>query len=245
MRLYIVRHGQKATTDPDYDGGPNPPLTETGERQAEHLAEFMAGEDLDCLYSSCQLRSLQTANAVYRQIDQEWHVWPVFCESNRTQWAALRANEPERAAQLAAWRIDEAIETPTENEIAENDGNYYLLSSVTEKFSGTRLSQPFPWPEAWWELRAGETRSMGYARVELGLQALVDRHDDGDRVAVVCHGNVGDKMMTTLMDFPRRHQPRRFGFDNTGVSRLDRREGDRWRIEYANRTAHLPAEIQV
>ena len=244
MRLYVIRHGHRADREEGYDGGGNTPLSETGEQQVEHLAEFVAGEDIDRLYSSCQLRALQTAEAVHRRVDGEWHVWPVFCETSTDTWGDRYRDSPELAERATVWRTDEPVETPTFEEVEERHGNYYLLSNLAERFPDVQLSQPFPWPDAWWEPREGHTRTMGYARVELGLQALLDRHDDGDRIALVCHGNCGDKLMTALMDFPRR-QARRFSFDNTGVARLDRRESGEWRIVYANRTCHLTPELQV
>lgn len=243
MRLYIVRHGRKASASPDYDGGWNAPLTETGTEQAEHLGEFLADEGVDSVYSSCLLRSLQTAAPVHDHVGGEWHVWPVFCETDPATLPERHAEKPDVAVELAAWPTGDPVDPPTDEELSERDGNYYLLSSLPERFPDARLSQPFPWPEAWWVPQTEQTRSMGYARAQLGLHALVERHRDGGSVAVVCHGNIADKMITALMDFPRR-QPGRFDFDYTGVACLQRREPDRWAIEYANRTAHLPPDLQ-
>jgi len=53
MRLYIIRHA-----DPDY---PNNTITEQGHREAAALAERLAAERLDRLYSSPLQRALDTA----------------------------------------------------------------------------------------------------------------------------------------------------------------------------------------
>jgi broad specificity phosphatase PhoE len=129
--------------------------------------------------------------------------------------------------------------SPPDEELADELGGYRLLSELEETFPGVQLSQPFPWPDAWWRPTRGQTHSLGYARIELGFQALVDRHEAGEHVAIVCHGNLIDRMITMIMDFPRRGQRKRFYTDYTGISRLDRIEEDRWEIQYTNRTDHL------
>lgn len=238
VRIYIVRHGHKANQEPGYDDGPNTPLSEQGHREAEQLAEFMAGETLDAVYSSCHLRALQTAEPLHDRTDGAWHAWPVFCEGSRETWADRWEENPERAEQLVAWQTGEPIATTTPEEVEEADGNYYLLSSIPELFPGARLSQPFPWPEAWWEPLAGQTHTQAYARVTLGSEALRRHHADGDRIAVVCHGISGEVLLTELMGYPWRPQ-RRIAFATTGVIRLDRLDTGQWRIVYLNRTDHL------
>lgn len=58
--LYLVRHGQ---TEYNLQGrlGGNPPLTAKGQEQARRLAEKMANERIDWLFTSTRLRSHQTA----------------------------------------------------------------------------------------------------------------------------------------------------------------------------------------
>lgn len=243
MRLYIIRHGQKANIDPDYDDGWNAPLTEIGQQQANHLGSYLSECSIDRLYSSSLLRALQTAKFCNARISCDWHVWPIFCESSNNQWPKRYAEEPDQALQLTAWQTGEHIESPSVSELEEYHGHYYLLSTIPDRFPDVELSQPFPWPEAWWIPLRGQTRSMGYVRAELGLHALVEQHEEDDRIALICHGNFGDKLITTLMDFPRRQQPRRFFLDETGIARLDRQYERKWRIEYLNRIDHLPPDL--
>lgn len=246
MRLFVIRHGQKATVDPEYAGGPNPPLTAVGRQQIEHLGEFMSGLGIDALYSSCQRRSLETAAAIHERSDCPWHAWPVFCETSTTRWGERYAEDPDAATALTAWPTTAGVADPTPDDVARHeDGGYYPLSDVPEAFPGAELSQPFPWPEAWWVPRQGHTTELGFARIELGLEALLSRHEADEAVAVACHGNCGDKMITTLMDMPRRTRPRRFAFNNAGVTRLDSDDDGTWRVTFANRRSHLPPDLRV
>ena len=243
MDLYIIRHGHKANQLPDYDGGFNTPLSDTGHEQAEFLASFLSEEEIDVIYSSCQLRSLQTTEPVYDAIGCDWHVWPVFYEGTRTRWTDRYQEDPDATSWATAWRAGEVIETPTKEELEEMNGHYYLLSDIPELFPGTELSQPFPWPEAWWENKRGNSPPLGYARADLGTRAVLSRHEEGDSIAIICHGTVGDMLVTSLKDFPRRE--RHFSCNNTGIHRLTRRGPDYWRIHWINNTSHLPPDLQI
>ena len=65
-RLFLVRHGSTEANErrpfvlqgSEIDG----PLTETGQRQASQLAEFLAEVEFSAVYASPMLRALQTAN---------------------------------------------------------------------------------------------------------------------------------------------------------------------------------------
>lgn len=54
--MYFTRHAEK-----DESGGDNPPLLPAGERRAENLAEQLAGEGIDAIYSTNYLRTQDTA----------------------------------------------------------------------------------------------------------------------------------------------------------------------------------------
>lgn len=243
MRFYIARHGQKATVDPAYTGGPNPPLTTTGERQAEYLADFLAEEAIDGLYSSCQLRSLMTAAPLSERLDCTWNVWPVFAETSSAEWRGWYADDPDVALDAVAW---ETPDPPAARvfEWATVEAMGYRLSDIDADFPGASLTQPFPWPDEWWEPLYPRFREKGDARAAMGIQAIRERHEPDDRIAIMCHGNIGDLIMTDLMDMPRRQRPRRFAFDNAAVSRLDRGDNGSWWIAYANRRHHLPEDVR-
>ena len=242
MHLYITRHGHKANKVPGYDGGYNTPLSDVGHKQAQHLGDFLEDEGIETIYSSCQLRSLQTAEPAYERIGCDWHVWPVFYEGTTTTWEERYEESREAVEWATAWRTGEPLDPPSHEELEEMHGHYYLLSDIPDLFPGTQLTQPFPFPDAWWEPKRGNSPPLGYARAELGLRAVQARHEEGDRVAIVCHGTIGDMLVAVLKDFSRRQ--RHLSCNNAGVHRLDRR-GDGWRIKYANHTSHLPPDLRV
>src|SRR5688572_7490768 len=65
MRLLIARHGQtKHNLDHRYQGTTDAPLNETGRAQAKQLADRLADEKIDIIYSSPLMRSTQTAELV-------------------------------------------------------------------------------------------------------------------------------------------------------------------------------------
>ena len=243
MRLYIVRHGHKANLEPDYDGGFNTPLSERGDQQANHLAEFLETKDLDSLYSSAHLRALQTAEPVQAHTDLDWHVWPLFCEGSRTTWSERHRDDPDVAAARNGFRVDGRPESPDPAAVKEKHGHYYLLSELHERFPSVTLDQPIEWPDAWWIPLEHQTHTEAYSRVDLGCQAMVDRHEEGDTLAVICHGISGEMLLTILMEYPWQAE-RRISFSHTGIIRLDRLDSGRWRIGYLNYVGHLPTDLR-
>ncbi len=244
MHLYVVRHGHKANQEPDYNGGFNTPLSERGKEQARHVAAYFADIDLDAIYTSCQLRALQTAQPVSERCEAPWHVWPSLCEVTGTRLADRWQESSDGIDGLASWPVDEAIATPSKEQLSTMDGHYYTLREIPDRFPGAEVTQPFPFPEAWWVPCEGQTYETGFARVELGAEAIRERHERNESVAVICHNGSANMFVTTLMGYPREPQfPIRFG--TAGITRLDLNDDGNWRIGYANRRAHLPEHLQL
>jgi probable phosphoglycerate mutase len=64
-RLYLVRHAQSEGNRGDYQGPDgDPPLSEVGREQARRLAQRLARQRIDALYSSTMRRTLETAQAI-------------------------------------------------------------------------------------------------------------------------------------------------------------------------------------
>lgn len=100
MLLYLVRHGDRATTTynsiPRQDKG----LTPKGKIQAELLAERLKNEKIQALYSSAFPRALQTASAISKMTGLKQTVVEAFGEVNVGAWNGfskeeLRARMPE------------------------------------------------------------------------------------------------------------------------------------------------------
>ncbi len=238
MRITITRHGEKASVKPNYDGGPNPSLTDRGYEQARALGAYLADEGgVDELYSSCQLRALETAAAVESSLACEWHVWPMFYETHTRRWIERFDDDQGDVDQYVAWPmpVDDVDVTAD----TRDDRYRYVLSEVPERFPGIHVDQPFPWPDAWWLPLQRRTLATGYARADFALQGLLSRHEQGDHVLVVSHGNIGDKLVTALLDLPRRTPRKRFYFGNTAMTSVSRDQSGEWGISYANKQPHL------
>lgn len=63
MELLLIRHGLPVRRELR-EGIADPELAPAGQQQAKHLAEYLSSEEIDALYSSPQLRALQTAEAI-------------------------------------------------------------------------------------------------------------------------------------------------------------------------------------
>jgi broad specificity phosphatase PhoE len=66
LRLVLVRHGQTESNVAFVldSRPPGPPLTEEGRRQAERIAERLAGEPVVAVYASTAVRAQQTAQPI-------------------------------------------------------------------------------------------------------------------------------------------------------------------------------------
>jgi probable phosphoglycerate mutase len=65
MELILVRHGLPERQEVA-DGRADPPLSATGHKQAECVAEWLLGDDIDAIYSSTMNRARQTAEPYAR-----------------------------------------------------------------------------------------------------------------------------------------------------------------------------------
>ncbi len=243
MKLYLIRHGHRADSEPDYKGGYNPALSARGHRQAGHLAEYMADKGLTALYSSCMLRALETALPIQKKVGLPLQVWPTFCETSTLSWTEVHAKAPYLAELTVAWRTDEPADRLDRARADAPTGNYYHLSELPERYPAVELTQPFHWPDAWWTALYGGCRETAYARIELGTQALLARHQPDDNVALVGHGNSGDMMLALLLDMSRKSK-RRFRTANTCICELEIDAGGHCRLLRHNAIDHLPETLR-
>lgn len=69
-RLYLVRHGQSAGNAEGRFGGHSPtPLSELGKQQAELVAQALARENINAIYTSDLFRAVQTAEPLAKLLD--------------------------------------------------------------------------------------------------------------------------------------------------------------------------------
>ncbi len=67
MELLLIRHGLPIRREIS-NGRADPELSDDGHRQAEHLAKYLAGEQIHAIYASPLLRAHQTAEPLARSL---------------------------------------------------------------------------------------------------------------------------------------------------------------------------------
>jgi len=93
-RILLIRHGQPNWGDePRYTGRTDLPLSELGERQAQRLAERLAGERLDAIYSTGMRRTDATAEALARERGLSVQTVAELTELDFGEWEGLTASE--------------------------------------------------------------------------------------------------------------------------------------------------------
>lgn len=107
VRVILIRHGQTAwNASGRLQGHQDIPLDETGQRQAAAVAQALADEDLDALYSSDLKRAMATAQPLAQRLAMEVNTDPGLrergfgCLEGNT-YAEIEARWPEDAR---AWR---------------------------------------------------------------------------------------------------------------------------------------------
>ena len=119
MNLLLIRHGQTNwNLEQRFQGQSDIPLNETGRRQAQALAERLAAETFDAVYSSDLQRATETAKIICAS---QIHSDPRLREVNFGDWEGLTYDEikvkyPET---LAAWESDIFKNAPPSGETLE------------------------------------------------------------------------------------------------------------------------------
>ncbi len=240
MDLYIIRHGHRADKEPDYEGGGNPPLSEIGQQQAEHLASRVAALKPDAIYSSAMRRSIQTALPAAAQAAVPVRVWPMLCECNYWTWSHQNYLEAEGAIPPT-----NRAETGAANEFSAP--SFYNLSEIPGLFPGTQLDQSLPWPDQWWNPLVDESIEPANARLQVATQALLARHKPTDTVVLIIHGGSGELILYQLLDIPLRHgneiKKRRFRSRPTAVAHVNLKEDGIATLHCVNCVHHLPEAL--
>jgi probable phosphoglycerate mutase len=115
VTLHLVRHGDtRAALESIFCGDLDPPLTDTGQSQAEALARALEPLKPVALYCSPKLRARQTAEPIARACALVPGIEPDLREISYGAWdglkeADVRVAEPEAHA---AWVTDPGIASP-------------------------------------------------------------------------------------------------------------------------------------
>ena len=108
MKLYLIRHGQTDwNVAGKIQGCHDIPLNETGRKQAQYLAEGMRNRPVTHIYSSPQIRALETARAIAASQGVEVTTLPglrevEFGDWEGMTWKEIEERDPERYARWVA-----------------------------------------------------------------------------------------------------------------------------------------------
>lgn len=95
-RIILARHGETDwNLERRWQGHSDRPLNETGRAQAEALAEQLAGEPIDAVYSSDLVRAHETARIVASRLGRDVVAVPALRERRFGGWEGLRDVEVE------------------------------------------------------------------------------------------------------------------------------------------------------
>jgi alpha-ribazole phosphatase len=119
MNLLLIRHGQTNwNLEQRFQGQSDIPLNETGRKQANALAERLAAEQFDAVYSSDLQRATQTTKIICRSgFQPDIRLREVnFGDWEGLTYDEIKAKHPET---LAAWENDIFNNAPSHGETLE------------------------------------------------------------------------------------------------------------------------------
>ncbi len=254
MQLYFIRHAQSLNnalwdlTGDNKGRSEDPGLTETGQRQAQILASFLAqagpgaspgvwdprnaaGFGFTHLYTSLMVRAVITGETVSRALNLPLVAWPEWHEGG------------------GIYLDDEATGEPRG---LPGANSAYFETHHPELRLPADLGG-----RGWWN-RPFETHSRRQERARRALAQLWHRHGNTeDRVAVISHGGFYNYFLANLLDLPwsddehpevgtdeGQSPPGRrwFLMNNTAITRIDF-ESDVVRLAYHNRLDFLPPDL--
>src|SRR5580765_6857553 len=92
--LVLVRHAESTwNAEGRWQGHADPPLSDAGRAQAEALAEDLAGERFDAVYTSDLARAAQTAEIIARRFGLPAVSDPALREVDVGSWSGLTREE--------------------------------------------------------------------------------------------------------------------------------------------------------
>jgi 2,3-bisphosphoglycerate-dependent phosphoglycerate mutase len=243
MQFYFIRHAQSVNNAMSDATGSwdrrneDPELTDTGCRQAQQLARYVAQADAGFdpgrrneanrygfgfthVYTSLMVRAISTAAPLAEGLGRPLLTWYDAHETGGIY-----------------------LDDPVTGEPIGRPGK--TRAELEARFPGLILPD---WLDhtGWWN-RPYETDAERSLRARRFLADLLARHGGtDDRVAVVSHGGFYNRFLHALLNWtpPNSEWPTGTWFDvnNASISRFDL-NGDSLRVVYLNRTDHLPAEL--
>lgn len=114
MKLYLLRHGEtQMNVRGAFCGFSDPPLSDTGKRQARQISATFSGKHFDRIYSSPLKRAVETAQIVTGSTENDFVLMPAFKEMNFGNWEGLTYSQIKASdsAYVKAWE-ENNLDTP-------------------------------------------------------------------------------------------------------------------------------------
>ncbi len=142
--IYLVRHGESlGNLNKRFLGHTDLDLSPLGYRQAEALAEYLAGISFDRIYSSCLMRAFHTVEGLAKARGQDIVTSTELREIYAGEWEDLTfsALEAQYPLEYHRFRRDIGMSRPTKGESTYEVGRrvYAYLSELAEGHDGERI----------------------------------------------------------------------------------------------------------
>lgn len=180
MQIVLIRHAEPEWVR-DGLNVDDPPLTRRGLRQAEMLADRLAGEDFDEILVSPLVRTRQTAAPVLELLGREMVIEPWLEEIRNPVWHGTPA---ERAA--AAWRAER--EKTSLERWTGIDGGEAVSDFVARINVGCSLFL--------------EERGVVRSNVDLPVWQTTERYRPDHRVALIAHAGTNSVAICHMLGLP-------------------------------------------
>ncbi|MCB0156119.1 MAG: histidine phosphatase family protein [Anaerolineae bacterium] len=239
MELYIIRHAQSynnALTD-QRDRVCDPPLTELAHRQAQLVAEHLAGG-----IDFASVRG-ETDEDTESRVRQGYGLTRLYCSA---MWRALQTAEPIGRALGITPEVWLDIHEHGGIFLDHHDGRGPIgypgktRAEILERFPDYRLPDEIT-AEGWWH-KGYEDWPECHGRAIRVARRLFEWADSDERIGLVTHGGFVDALLKALLS--QLPSPRFFyHHNNTAITRIDFREDGRLGLRFLNRVDHLPPEL--
>lgn len=200
MQVVLIRHAEPEWVREGLNVD-DPPLTERGQRQAEMLAERLAGEHFDEILVSPLVRTRQTAEPILATLGRDMVIEPWLEEIRNPVWHGTPAERAE-----AAWRAER--EKTSHERWSGVDGGERVSDFVDRINIGCSLFL--------------EERGVSRANVDLPVWQTSERFRRGHRVALVAHAGTNSVAICHMLGLaPTPWEWERFVIGHASVSVVD------------------------
>ncbi len=220
MQLYLIRHAESENNAiSPHDRVEDPPITELGRQQAEHLSAWMQTLKIDTLITSPFRRALETTRSILQITPQKAHVWLDMHERGGCYRGYL----------------------PDEIEGAMGLGAAEIRAHLTIDDRECRIDETID-QSGWWGGKDQETDDEAKQRASAVARRLQNTFGaNGQTIVAVTHADFKRLLLGAML--PQVLDPHSIGpMRNTGITKVDF-DGSRWQLDWLNSVSHLPAEL--